>query len=339
MKILQVGPNSVHVSSFVSALKTDQNSLFLLSEEPFELEEIAHHYVVSFRTLNPVKIVQNISRIKNILLEINPEVVHIHQVNRLAYFVSKVANQLNIRVVTTAWGSDVLLIPKKNALYHFLVKETLKKSAVVTADSKDMIEAMNAILPSDKYTLLQYGIDPIKSVEKEKVIYSNRLHEPLYRIDKIIDYFNDFSKLHPEWKLVIAGSGSETEQLKNKVKSLQLDSKISFVGWQKKDENRNWYARASIYVSLPKSDGTSVSVLEAMSAGCLPVVSNLPVSHEWIVSGQNGIIETQHLNPFIEALELNREDCTERNERLILEKATRKASILQFEKIYRSSGF
>ena len=113
MKILQVGPNSVHVSSFVSALKTDQNSLFLLSEEPFELEEITHNHVVSFRTFNPVKIFQNISRIKNILLEINPGVVHIHQVNRLAYFVSKIANQLNIRVVTTAWGSDVLLIPKK----------------------------------------------------------------------------------------------------------------------------------------------------------------------------------------------------------------------------------
>jgi glycosyltransferase involved in cell wall biosynthesis len=197
-----------------------------------------------------------------------------------------------------------------------------------------MIEAMQKIHSGENYTLLQYGIDPITAVAKEKIVYSNRLHEPLYQIDKIIHFFADFSITNTEWKLVIAGSGSETENLKELVKSLGIDSKTSFVGWQQKEENRAWYAKSAIYISIPKSDGTSVSVLESMSAGCIPVVANLPVSHEWITSGKNGIIEKRNLNPLIEARSLNQEECERINSELIHEKATREASIRVFRRMY-----
>jgi glycosyltransferase involved in cell wall biosynthesis len=225
-------------------------------------------------------------------------------------------------------------MPKKNILYKFIVRSTLKNSDIVTADSKDMISAMKSIVNEDKYLLLQYGIDPIESEEKEKIIYSNRLHESLYRIDQIITYFAEFSKTNSDWKLVIAGTGSETRKLKKRVKDLDIESKIEFVGWQQKEENRGWYAKSMIYISIPVSDGTSVSVLESMSAECIPVVSDLPVSHEWIRQNANGVIERIGENPFVEALKINRENCISINAQLINDRATRKASINQFLKSY-----
>jgi glycosyltransferase involved in cell wall biosynthesis len=189
--------------------------------------------------------------------------------------------------------------------------------------------------PLGNYKLLQYGIDPIQALEKEKIIYSNRLHEPLYRIEKVIDYFKQFSAQHPDWKLVIAGTGSQTEHLKSLVNESNLNSKTSFVGWQKKPENNAWYAKSSIYISIPTSDGTSVSVLEAMSAGCIPVVADLPVSHEWIVSEKNGIIEKSGENPLLKALEIDREICSKLNSDLIHQKATRAASIKEFVSFYK----
>jgi glycosyltransferase involved in cell wall biosynthesis len=42
-------------------------------------------------------------------------------------------------------------------------------------------------------------------------------------------------------------------------------------------------------ISIPKSDGTPVSLLEAMAAGCLPILSDLPVYHDWITDGVNGL--------------------------------------------------
>jgi glycosyltransferase involved in cell wall biosynthesis len=38
------------------------------------------------------------------------------------------------------------------------------------------------------------------------------------------------------------------------------------------------------------SDGTSVSLLEAMAAGCVPVLSDLPANREWVVDGLNGFL-------------------------------------------------
>jgi glycosyltransferase involved in cell wall biosynthesis len=334
MKILQVGPNSVHVSSYISALSETEKDIYLLSEEACDFQGVKENFVISFRNLNFFSELKRNRLLINLISKLKPDVIHIHQVNRTAYFVSKVACNLKIPIVLTAWGSDVLLVPKRNFFFKYLVTETLKNANLITADSQDMIEAMKALHPLGNYKLLQYGIDPITALEKEKIIYSNRLHEPLYRIEKVIEYFKDFSAQHPDWKLVIAGTGSQTEQLKSLVNESNLGSKTSFVGWQKKPENSAWYAKSSIYISIPTSDGTSVSVLEAMSAGCIPVVADLPVSHEWIISEKNGIIEKSGENPLLKALEIDREICSKLNSDLIHQKATRAASIKEFVSYY-----
>jgi hypothetical protein len=64
------------------------------------------------------------------------------------------------------------------------------------------------------------------------------------------------------------------------------------------------------------------------------VVADLPVSHEWIVSGKNGIIEKSGENPLLKALEIDSEKCAKVNSDLIHEKATRAASIKEFIQFY-----
>ena len=115
---------------------------------------------------------------------------------------------------------------------------------------------------------------------------------------------------------------------------LNLTDKIEFVGWLEKVDNAAWYAKSTFYISIPESDGTSVSVLEAMSAGCVPIVSDLPVSKEWITNGVNGVIEQQGKNPFVQAIDLNSEKCAEINQKNVQERATRTASSKRFKEIY-----
>ena len=334
MKILIVGSKSVHVSSFIENLFLKGQSISLLSEEICVFPTIESEKNISFRSLNPFTVIRNYFKLKKYLGELNPSLIHIHQLNRLAYFASRAANKLNIPLISTAWGSDVLLIPKQNKFFKYLVTQILKNSAIITADSQDMIEAMKALHPQGNYKLLQYGIDPIQALEKEKIVYSNRLHEPLYRIEKIIEYFKEFSAQNPDWKLVIAGTGSQTELLKTLVKNSEITEKISFVGWQKKPENSVWYAKSSIYISIPSSDGTSVSVLEAMSAGCLPILSDIAVSYEWIVNNENGIIEGQNTNPFTSVLLLDDKFAAQKNKLLVQSKASRTACTERFIELY-----
>lgn len=335
MKILQVGSNSVHVSSYLQALSALSHSNLLLVEEKCNFDGVTEEKIISFRSTNPFKWISAYRSLKAFLKNAQPDVIHIHQVNRLAYMVSRAAQKCAIPVLTTAWGSDVLLVPKKNAFFKFLVRKTIERSNVVTADAQDMIAAMKALVPNQQYELLQYGIDPIVSAQKERLVFSNRLHKSLYRIDQVIRYFHAFHANYPDWKLIIGGTGDQTEALKEQVQTLGLNDAVSFVGWLQKEENAQYYAKSAIYISIPESDGMSVSVLEAMSAGCIPIVPNLPVSKEWISDKVNGIIENESENPLLEALRLDQPKVAEQNAELIAERATRQASIIRFNALYQ----
>jgi glycosyltransferase involved in cell wall biosynthesis len=247
-----------------------------------------------------------------------------------------VAKGLNIPVITTVWGSDILIVPFKNFIFRFITKNILKHSSIVTADSEEIIETMQYLFPADKYIKLQYGIDPIFPVEKKNFIYSNRLHQKLYRIDLILKEFASFSEKYPDWQLIIAATGKETENLKKITNNLNLQNKVVFTGWLTKKENDELYSKSSIYISIPTSDGTSVSLLEAMSAGCIPVVSDLPVSREWINDGLNGIIFKPGDNSFEKAICIDFNSCKEINNEKIKKYALRKNNTKEFYKLYET---
>ena len=46
----------------------------------------------------------------------------------------------------------------------------------------------------------------------------------------------------------------------------------------------------SLYLSATSSDGTSISLLEAMACGTLPIVSDIPANQAWITGGTNGFL-------------------------------------------------
>jgi glycosyltransferase involved in cell wall biosynthesis len=201
-----------------------------------------------------------------------------------------------------------------------------------------MIKAMNVIHDhSEKYILLQYGIDLVPQGEKENIIFSNRLHEPIYQIDKIITLFHEFLKDNSDWKLVIAGVGSESERLKRKVSELDITENVQFVGWLNKEMNFDYYSRSKIYISLPKSDGMSVSVLEAMSAGCIPIVPDLDVSREWVQNMHNGVVFQEGINPLLNAISLDQENVSSINLKIVTDRATRIASNKIFIELYSKS--
>lgn len=335
MKVLVVGSKSIHVSSFIGALNSFGIIPDLLSEEKSGFEQINQEMILSFRDVKPWNFVSLESKLKASISALKPEIIHIHQINRVAYFVAKIGQKLGIPVLTTAWGSDVLVVPSANFFYRFLVRKTLQRSEIVTGDSMEMIDAMKKLCPNKEYHLLQYGIDPIPVGEKQNIVYSNRLHKELYRIDQIIQYFAEFVREYQDWQLVIGAIGTETESLKSIVSTLGISEKVKFVGWLEKEDNNFWYSRSKIYISIPRHDGTAVSLLEAMSAGCIPVVSQLDVSKEWVEHGVNGVIESKGQNPLFQALEMDQQQCAAYNQEQIERRALRTTCTKEFINLYK----
>ena len=51
------------------------------------------------------------------------------------------------------------------------------------------------------------------------------------------------------------------------------------------------YQKSKIYISIPSSDATAISLLEAIANNCVCFVSNLPANSEHILDKINGFIE------------------------------------------------
>ncbi len=183
-----------------------------------------------------------------------------------------------------------------------------------------------------------FGVSiPEKETNRQKVIFSNRLHKPMYRIREIMQAFARFNQSADgsDWQLWIAGQGSETDQLKALARQLNIESATRFMGWLSYEENQQCYAQASLFVSIPVTDATSVSLLEAMSHGCIPVVSNLPANMEWVIDGLNGMIvqNVQDLN-FSDALKIDPAEAAVLNRKIIRLKAGRDHAKARFFSIY-----
>lgn len=335
MKLLIAGETNVHLQNYCKAIYPYVSTMSILTETEIDIPSSVECKVVSFRSSSFWNWFRHYRQVTRFIKDTSPDIIHLHQVNRLALVVTLVADRLKIPIVTTAWGSDVLLVPFRNAIYRALTKRVLRSSRKVTADAHVMIDAMMKLVADDlKYIWLQYGIDPVNPMTKEKIIYSNRLHRPLYNIDTIIRDFAAFVSNHPDWRMVLGATGPETDRLISLAAELGCKDKIEFTGWLDKAANEVNYARASIYVSIPSSDGTSVSLLEALSADCIPVVSDIPVTKEWIQDGVNGVVRKEGVNPFEEALTLNRETCCAFNRKHITEKVDRRFTTAAFFRIY-----
>jgi len=340
-KLLLIGSNSIHTFNYYKLVENyfDEIVLITVSKNEFEAPNLTDKYAVNPSLKNPLNYFIAVKKYQTILTKERPDIIHIQQIATYSFLIIKALKKLKLQipVVVTAWGSDILVNPKRGWLYQKMVQYVLNQGNVFTADAQFLSDEMQKLTPKKLSIIIaNFGINVMNiPVQQENIVYSNRLHKSLYRIDKIIIAFSKFVQQHSDWKLVIASAGEETDNLKRLCKTIHIASKVEFLGWVDPYANSENYAKAKIWVSIPESDATSVSLLEAMSMGCIPVVSNLPANKEWIEDGRNGIIVKDVYSEFLsEALLLDSSELSKINKKLINQKGTKEVNRKLFYSIY-----
>ncbi|MFM7596582.1 MAG: glycosyltransferase family 4 protein [Flavobacteriales bacterium] len=337
-KLLLIGSNTgnTHLKNYLDLVRDYFDEVMVVSDNTVEY---AASKSVSFSLKHPLRIKRSIEKLRSIILEYNPSVIHVHQANSYAFITGK-ANQHRIPLVLTTWGSDVLLLPKKSFIHRWLVIQALRYADLITADSVQMLQEINALCPGKELVNANFGVDfelpEAMNADRELILYSNRMHEPLYRIEDILTQFKAMCE-ELDGQLILAGKGSLTEKLKDYTKRHQLTNHVTFAGFVTKSQNKSNYLKSKFFISIPTSDGTSISLLEAMAYGCIPVLSDLPANREWIEDGKNGIIIGQ-MEPMGEAIkrgiELDAKKVQHYNRDLINQRATKSANAALFKDIY-----
>lgn len=296
--VLVVGPHSVHVRRFVAGLCEAGRDVVLVTNGTTPLlthERLREQVFMSLRLAD----VRTPQRLRALIERCQPAVVHVHQADATAWHAVRAARPTGVPVVLTLWGSDVLSLPHRGWWQRALVRSALRGAAAWTADARVLLQAAQAIAgagspPWQEWIALGIDAPPAEAdlgaVVRERRILSCRLHKPLYRIDAIVRAFAQAAPLLPGWLLEVAAAGEQTPALRELAQSLGVADRVEFTGLLAAPDLARTYRRSALFVSVPESDGTSVSLLEAMAAGCLPVLADLPANREWVREGENGLL-------------------------------------------------
>lgn len=143
---------------------------------------------------------------------------------------------------------------------------------------------------------------PNVQVKKENsLLVVGRMEENQKRISNILMVWKTICRKYPEWKLDVVGDGSSLNSYKKYADKHRLE-RITFHGASSNVEE--FYSKSKIFLMTSIWEGWGMTLLEAQSFGCVPVVfDNYAAVHD-IIDGKNGIVvESNNLAAFIKATE------------------------------------
>lgn len=93
-----------------------------------------------------------------------------------------------------------------------------------------------------------------------------------------------------DFNCTFVGNGPELKETVEKVSSLPMKSKINFLGSKSPKDIQKLMNESTLYVSASKSDGSSVSLMEALASGLICIVTDFPSNSEWIEHRKSGFL-------------------------------------------------
>lgn len=238
-----------------------------------------------------------------VISEAGPDVIIAGSVHSGACAVA----QAGVRpLVTVSWGSDILVDALRDDFTLEATRFTLDRSDAVFGDCRAVRDAVHRFsgIADEQIITFPWGIDlerfshegpraPIAERlgwEDKDIFISTRTWEPLYAIDVLVEAFAVVNAERPDARLILLGDGSLTGSIHDLIDRMGLRDLIHTPGRLSYEELPGYFRASSFYVSSALSDGTSVSLLEAMACGLPVVVTGSYGNLEWVEEGVNGAL-------------------------------------------------
>lgn len=236
-----------------------------------------------------------------VLRQIRPDLVHAGPVPSCGFLTALTGFR---PFLVMSWGSDLLLEADETPWKRWIIRFALSRADGLIGDSQVVREKARQLggLPDERIVTYPWGIDlglfrPGETAlrlrqtlgwQGNPVILSTRSWEPLYGIPTLLNAFEKLLKRHPEVRLILMGNGSQAAQIHPWIEEKNLSSKIHLTGQVPHQQLVDYFRTADLYVSCTLSDGTSISLLEAMACGLPAVVTDIPGNREWVKPDVNG---------------------------------------------------
>ncbi|HMF50122.1 MAG TPA: glycosyltransferase family 4 protein [Candidatus Saccharimonadales bacterium] len=296
-------------------------------------------------------------KLRYLLWKIKPDVVHVHW----AHFANLVASAWSGPLVVTVWGSEIWRLETHSRDAAESLTKGLDAADIVTCDSEDLSVRLKSLRKegAGNVHVIQWGVN-VKSfcpgapdailmaelgVSGRPVVFSPRSFRSLYNLESVVSAFASVLSQVPNAVLLMKnynGNADYTQAIKQSIDDLGISESVRILDDIPYERMRDLYRISTVTVSVPLSDSTPMSVLEAMSCGSVPIVSDLPALREWVRDGWNGYLvpasDTNYLAAQIIDVLKHPEIAAEwarRNRKLVEEKANQAEHMGYMTDIYR----
>jgi glycosyltransferase involved in cell wall biosynthesis len=319
-----------------------------------------------FSITSPLRTYKAIRQFRRMIKEIKPDLVHVLFATPNALWL----NFTKIPSIITMRGSDILIvIPDllrqsgvKSLYFKFLFSmfdKAFRKSKSVTGTSWTQIQEAKSLFNGVKLELIRTGVDVSKISEinqpelipdilKDKLfVFSPRFMSPIYNIELQIDAISRLGNELLSRYIFVFIRGKQFDQdyyekQKQKLELLKKEINLNYLVFDYLDQSTMWMflKKASLCMMTPISDGTPNSALEAMSAKCPLIVSNLNYDKD-LFEGTCIKLNTSESTELAETIELALEnyanDFIEKGYVQVSALGNRELEMKKLENLYKSS--
>lgn len=220
-------------------------------------------------------------------LMLEADVVHIHSNTWMNQVAARLARSMKKPYVLTHYGTEIWHHDGRNRPFRRLNRDARHVtfySAALMSRARELAVPFSA--GSVVYPAVDLMFSPLAGPEREAIraplVNSGEfLLFNVKRLHPLADHatlLRAFSLLDPALKarLVIAGSGEEKERLEALAASLELGSRVRFLGLVPNQEVARLHGAADLFVLSSRLEATPTVVLEALATGTRVVSTDNP---------------------------------------------------------------
>lgn len=351
LRLLYVGnPTSVHVRRWAGFFAARGHEVHVAGLWDRQEADQSLPYAVH-RLGRPITAVLPLIRLSRSL---RPDLLHAHYLTHYGWIAW--ASRIH-PFALTLWGSDVLVETRVSRLRRAWARKTLAGADLVTADSPDVVAAAIKLGANPaRIHEIQFGVDTARfhpdaapdelagrlGIAGRRVIFAPRAITPLYRPLTLIQAVSEMN----DAVLVGTLAGADRphlDEVRRLAHLLGMDARLILVPNIPHEEIDAYYRLADVVVSIPSSDGTPVSILEALASGVPVVATDLPSVRPWLEAVRPDFLvpvddPAATLRAIRSALDLTpveRAEIVARERRIALDRADQTMHMLAVETAYR----
>ncbi len=294
---------SPHDLRFTGALAQTQHAIYVLCMEGISSGWPANVNLVPWTPAGKGwrGLLRQVSQLKKVIQSFKPDLIHAGPIQGPALRAALLGFH---PMVTMSWGFDLLRKSDNNWLWRKVTGYVLQRTDVLVGDCEAIFtKAAEFGFPPERFKKFPWGVDlnhfsPQKTAtlrgdlgwQKKTVLLCNRSMEPQYGVDVAVKGFIGASKENPDLRLLLFGKGSQENVVRHLIRNAGLEEMVHFGGYADLDSLPDIYNSADLYLTASHTDGSSVSLMEALACGLPVIVSDIPSNKEWVCHGREGWI-------------------------------------------------